>query len=109
MLGVDDLVLISVDDHLIEPPDVFTDHLPAKYRDRAPKLVRRDDGADVWTFGSAVIENCALNAVAGLRPEELLVRGQVQQHGAPALAELLTGQHGTCITLAEEHHSHFAG
>ena len=46
-MEVDDLILISVDDHLIEPPDVFLDHLPAKYQDRAPKLVRRDDGADV--------------------------------------------------------------
>jgi len=69
MLELDDLILISVDDHLIEPPDVFLDHLPARYQDRAPKLVRRPDGADVWTFGEAVIENAALNAVAG-RPKE---------------------------------------
>src|SRR5437660_8782384 len=68
-MEVDDLILISVDDHLIEPPDVFLDHLPAKYQDRAPKLVRRDDGADVWQFGGATIENSALNAVAG-RPKE---------------------------------------
>src|SRR5436189_4639743 len=68
-MEVDDLILISVDDHLIEPPDVFLDHLPAKYQDRAPKLVRRDDGADVWQFGGAAIENAALNAVAG-RPKE---------------------------------------
>jgi predicted TIM-barrel fold metal-dependent hydrolase len=67
--GVDDFILISVDDHLIEPPDLFADHLDAKYHDRAPKLVRRDDGSDVWTFGDAVIENPALNAVAG-RPKE---------------------------------------
>src|SRR5438309_11283198 len=68
-MEVDDLILISVDDHLIEPPDVFLDDLPAKYQDRAPKLVRRDDGADVWQFGDATIENSALNAVAG-RPKE---------------------------------------
>ena len=68
-MEVDDLILISVDDHLIEPPDVFLDHLPAKYQDRAPKLVRREDGADVWQFGGATIENAALNAVAG-RPKE---------------------------------------
>src|SRR3954469_5672016 len=68
-MEVDDLILISVDDHLIEPPDVFLDHLPATYRERAPKLVRRDDGADVWQFNGATIENSALNAVAG-RPKE---------------------------------------
>ena len=27
MIQVDDLVLVSVDDHLIEPPDLFADHL----------------------------------------------------------------------------------
>ena len=69
MLGVDDLVLISVDDHLIEPPDLFVDHLDARYLDRAPKLVRNDEGSDVWTFGNVVLETAALNAVAG-RPKE---------------------------------------
>jgi predicted TIM-barrel fold metal-dependent hydrolase len=69
MVEADDLILISVDDHVIEPPDLFAGHLPAKYLDRAPQLVRRSDGSDVWKFGEAVIENSALNAVAG-RPKE---------------------------------------
>ena len=47
-MDVDDLILISVDDHIIEPPDLFVNHLPAKYQDRAPKLVRNDEGYDVW-------------------------------------------------------------
>jgi predicted TIM-barrel fold metal-dependent hydrolase len=68
-MDVDDLILISVDDHLIEPPDLFVNHLDAKYRDRAPKLVRNDEGSDVWTFGKVVMETAALNAVAG-RPKE---------------------------------------
>ena len=51
MASIDDLILISVDDHLIEPPDLFADHLDAKYHDRAPKLVRNDEGSDVWMFG----------------------------------------------------------
>ncbi|MGH9017467.1 MAG: amidohydrolase family protein [Acidimicrobiales bacterium] len=69
MAGIDDLVLISVDDHLIEPPDLFVGHLPARYLDQAPKLVRNDEGNDVWVFGKVVIETAALNAVAG-RPRE---------------------------------------
>src|SRR3954469_13019856 len=68
-MDVDDLILISVDDNLIEPPHVFLDHPSPTYRERAPKLVRRDDGADVWQFNGATIENSALNAVAG-RPKE---------------------------------------
>jgi predicted TIM-barrel fold metal-dependent hydrolase len=69
MLELDDLILVSVDDHLIEPPDLFAGHLAAKYQDRAPKLVRTPDGSDVWRFGETVVENPALNAVAG-RPKE---------------------------------------
>ena len=65
----DDIILISVDDHIIEPPDLFVDHLDAKYLDRAPKLVRNDEGTDVWTFRQYVMETSALNAVAG-RPKE---------------------------------------
>jgi hypothetical protein len=51
MSEVDDLILISVDGQLIEPPDLFAHHLAARYRDRAPKLVRNDESKDVWTFG----------------------------------------------------------
>jgi hypothetical protein len=65
----DDLILISVDDHIIEPPDMFVGHLPARYRDDAPQLVHRDDGTDVWQFRGTTIPNAALNAVAG-RPKE---------------------------------------
>jgi predicted TIM-barrel fold metal-dependent hydrolase len=69
MLEIDDLILISVDDHVIEPPDLFVNHLPQRYLDRAPKLLRNDEGSDVWTFGPLVLETAALNAVAG-RPKE---------------------------------------
>ncbi|MET0160123.1 MAG: amidohydrolase family protein, partial [Acidimicrobiales bacterium] len=70
MTAVDDLILISVDDHVIEPPDLFAGHLTGDYLERAPKLVRNEAGNDVWTFGDAVIENPALNAVAGRPLEE---------------------------------------
>src|SRR2546429_975349 len=33
--------IISVDDHVVEPPDVFTGRLPKKYADRGPRLVRK--------------------------------------------------------------------
>ena len=65
----DELILISVDDHIIEPPDMFAGRLPAKYADDAPRLVHRDDGTDVWQFRNTTIPNSALNAVAG-RPKE---------------------------------------
>ena len=69
MANIDDLILISVDDHLIEPPDLFVNTLAAKYQDRAPKLERNDAGSDVWVFNGIAMETVALNAVAG-RPYE---------------------------------------
>jgi predicted TIM-barrel fold metal-dependent hydrolase len=30
--------LISVDDHVLEPPDLWLRHLPARFRDRAPRM-----------------------------------------------------------------------
>ncbi|UGQ11016.1 amidohydrolase [Yinghuangia sp. ASG 101] len=68
-MNSDDLILISIDDHVIEPPDMFVGRLPAKYADDAPRVVRLENGADVWKFRDTVIPNVALNAVAG-RPKE---------------------------------------
>ena len=62
------MILISVDDHVIEPPDLFDGHLPDRFADRAPRIVKARDGADVWRFGKVTVPNVALNAVAG-RPK----------------------------------------
>ena len=63
-MHAEDLILISVDDHLVEPPNMFEGRLPAKYADAAPRVEHRDDGSDVWTFNGDVIPNVGLNAVA---------------------------------------------
>jgi predicted TIM-barrel fold metal-dependent hydrolase len=42
--------LISVDDHVIEPPNLWIDRLPAKYRDLGPRWIR-DDKGEAWLFG----------------------------------------------------------
>jgi len=34
-----DMILVSVDDHVIEPPDMFESRLPAKFRETGPKVV----------------------------------------------------------------------
>jgi hypothetical protein len=59
-LNNDDMILISVDDHIIEPPDMFLNHLPDKYKLDAPRMVHNLDGSDVWTFRDVVIPNVAL-------------------------------------------------
>ena len=68
-MRVEDMVFISVDDHVVEPPDMFDGRMPAKYAERAPKIVRNERGDDVWEFEGMKIPNIGLNAVAG-RPKE---------------------------------------
>jgi predicted TIM-barrel fold metal-dependent hydrolase len=69
-MRADELILVSVDDHLVEPPHLFEGRLPAAMSDRAPRVVHQDDGTDVWVFGDQEIPNIGLNAVAGRPPEE---------------------------------------
>jgi predicted TIM-barrel fold metal-dependent hydrolase len=64
-MNIDDLILVSIDDHLVEPPTMFDAHIPARYRDRAPKVARTEIGDDVWQFEGTTIPNIGLNAVAG--------------------------------------------
>ena len=68
-MDADDLIMVSVDDHLVEPPNLFEGRLPAKFREQAPSVKRLPDGSDVWVFNGQTIPNIGLNAVAG-RPRE---------------------------------------
>src|SRR5207237_9765454 len=66
----DDMILISVDDHIAEPADMFDAHVPAKYKDRAPKVVTEEDTGDQqWWYEGVKGRNLGLNAVPG-KPRE---------------------------------------
>jgi predicted TIM-barrel fold metal-dependent hydrolase len=60
--------VISVDDHLVEPPAMFEGRLPAKLQDRAPKVVVNDAGHEVWEFEGRAHYQPGMNAVVGRRP-----------------------------------------
>jgi predicted TIM-barrel fold metal-dependent hydrolase len=61
--------VISVDDHLIEPPDLFEGRLPAALQERAPKVVDLDGGRQAWEYEGGLYPNVGLNAVVG-RPKD---------------------------------------
>ncbi len=63
------MILVSVDDHVIEPPDMFDGFIPGRYADRAPHFMS-DDRGDRWVFADGEARNAGLNAVAGRPPEE---------------------------------------
>ncbi len=78
--------IISVDDHVVEPPDLWQDRLPAKHRERGPRVERmrvsqtavgkggrsaawREDPdgelADVWLYDDVFFPFVMLYAAAG--------------------------------------------
>src|SRR5579863_8126594 len=56
--------MISVDDHVLEPPAVWQDRVPAKYRGAAPQIVHRD-GLEYWQYEGKLFPTSGLAAVAG--------------------------------------------
>jgi predicted TIM-barrel fold metal-dependent hydrolase len=89
----EDMKLISVDDHLIEPPHLWQTWLPEKYREDGPKVVESEGSADsimatgksaaeafsargvekgdeVWVYEGRIYPNIGLNAVVGKPKEE---------------------------------------
>ena len=65
--------VISVDDHLVEPPGMFDGRLPAALQERAPKVVVTEKGHEVWEFEGERHFQVGQNAVAGRRPETVKV------------------------------------
>jgi predicted TIM-barrel fold metal-dependent hydrolase len=72
---------VSVDDHLLEPPDVWTSRLPVRWRDQAPRVVECDEpladdfgrvfpaGSDAWCFDGSLITQSMGMGIAGIPPE----------------------------------------
>ena len=45
-MNVEDLIMVSNDDHVIEPENMFENHVPARWKDQAPKIVRDGGGVE---------------------------------------------------------------
>ena len=65
--------IISVDDHLVEPPDMFDGRLPRALQERAPRVVVNEWGHEVWEFDGQTFSQVGMNAVVGRRPETVKV------------------------------------
>lgn len=64
-MNMNDMILVSVDDHVVEPPDMFKNHMPASLLDKAPKMTTMKGNNDSWEFEGRVVPNFGLNAVVG--------------------------------------------
>ena len=92
--------IISVDDHVVEPPDLWQRTLPARFRDDAPRVERikgrfgagargdwtpADDGewADIWKFGNYQMAIIPGFAAAGMDQE------LIGEHYAPLTYDMM--------------------
>ena len=73
--------VISVDDHLCEPPDMFDGRLPEKFQDRAPRLVDRGFRLAL-SVPSALRPVLWVNLIVAPRLSRSNARGSVQWLGS---------------------------
>ena len=70
-MEMNDLILVSVDDHIIEPPGLFERHIPAKYKDRAPRLgFDEATQTETWSWEGGSSTTAFVNAVVTLPQHE---------------------------------------
>jgi len=69
-MKLEDMVIISVDDHITEPGDMFDRHLTGDALASAPKLRTRNTGTQYWEYQGIMMPSVALNAVTGRVREE---------------------------------------
>ncbi|MDG0980406.1 MAG: amidohydrolase family protein [Halieaceae bacterium] len=67
---MNDMVLISVDDHISEPPEMYDNHLSGADLASAPKLRATADGTNYWEYQGMQMPSVGLNAVVGRPLEE---------------------------------------
>ena len=70
-MQLEDMILVSVDDHIIEPPGLFEQHIPKKWAERAPKLVFDEkEGVWTWVWEGGTSITAFINAVVTLPADE---------------------------------------
>jgi len=69
-MQMNDMVIISVDDHISEPPDMFKKHLKGDDLATAPTFCVADDGTSYWSYQGMYLPSVGLNAVVGRPLEE---------------------------------------
>jgi predicted TIM-barrel fold metal-dependent hydrolase len=67
----EDLILVSVDDHIIEPCDLFKGRLPAALQDQAPRVARFANGDERWVIEGKALAGVGPAAVCGRNRDEL--------------------------------------
>lgn len=80
--------VISVDDHVVEPPHLFEGRVPARFADAAPRIVETPQGHQVWRFEDRTFTQVGMNAVAGRRPETVKLEPFRFEHMRPGCYDI---------------------
>ncbi len=87
--------IVSVDDHIVEPPRLWVDRLPARFHDRCPRVVREtvagdagwevpvgavggmEEGraSDIWLYEDIRVPTMRFAASAGMSPDDVAAVG----------------------------------
>ena len=62
--------MISVDDHILEPPSIWQNRVPKRYLEAAPRIAYDGDN-EFWLFEGRRFPTPGLAAVAGKRTDEI--------------------------------------
>ena len=73
-MKTDDMILVSVDDHVVEPAHMFDGRVERRFAEAAPRFVRRDDG----TNDVGVSHDCRLLVGWERRPADLGVSWRLE-------------------------------
>jgi predicted TIM-barrel fold metal-dependent hydrolase len=65
-----DFRIISSDNHVIEPPDLWTNRIDPRFKGREPRVVRLEDGSDFWFTDGVKGDGMYAGAQSGVRFEE---------------------------------------
>ncbi len=78
-MKMNDMVIISVDDHISEPPDMFDNQLSGDDLATAPKLRTNEEGVEYWEYQGMIMPNVGLNAVVGRPLDEFGMEPQAME------------------------------
>jgi predicted TIM-barrel fold metal-dependent hydrolase len=68
--------LVDADCHVVEPPHIWERWLPKQFQDRAPRLVKDEEGGDAWEFvPGGPLMYIGLVATPGMRFEDIKWKG----------------------------------
>jgi len=75
------VMLMSADNHIVEPPDLWTERIDAEFRDRAPRMERVGDADHLVVEKDQMIAGIGLISNAGARfenPEQISAHGRFE-------------------------------